>query len=433
LRDGIDSACVLLGITELVVTTVDEVDGELWVHVETAPGRRACPACGTWAESKGRPTVLLRDLEISGRPTILVWRKRRLRCMDAHCDVKSWTEQIEGITPRAVLTDRAKTEIARRVGAEAAAVATVAKAFGVSWWTAWKAFAEEVEPAIEDPDRIADVEALGVDETGFLAATARRRRIYATGMVDVRRGILVDIIEGRSAKILASWLADRAAGWLSHVRIVCIDPLEAYRAGLNPSLSHAVVVADPFHMVRLANRAVDHVRRRTQQTLTGHRGRKGDPLYDIRKLLLTGDERLDQRARARLDAALAAGDPKDEVVAAFLAKEHLREVYAVDDPAQGARLLDAVLVECATNEVPELRKLGRTLSRWHTEIINHHRTGDSNGPTEAMNLLIKKIKRAGCGFTNFKHYRLRVLAHCGLKWQTQRAARIRTLTPRAAA
>ena len=196
--------------------------------------------CGTWAESKGRPTVLLRDLEISGRPTVLVWRKRRFRCVEADCDAKSWTEQIQGIAPRAVLTDRAKTEIARRVGQDAAAVSSVARAFEVSWWTAWKAFAGEVEPAIEDPARIAEVEALGVDETGFLAATAGRRRIFATGMVDVRRGILIDIIEGRSAKILAAWLAHRAPAWLAQVQIVCIDPLEAYRSGLNPSLSHAV-------------------------------------------------------------------------------------------------------------------------------------------------------------------------------------------------
>ena len=116
-------------------------------------------------------------------------------------------------------------------------MSTVAKAFGVSWWTAWRAFATEVTPAIEDPARIAEVEALGVDETGFLAGTARRRRIFATGMVDVRWGILIDIIEGRSAKILACWLAERAPQWLAHVQIVCIDPLEAYRAGLNPSLS----------------------------------------------------------------------------------------------------------------------------------------------------------------------------------------------------
>jgi hypothetical protein len=89
-----------LGISELVVSTVEVVEGELWVYVETEPGRRVCPACGTWAESKGRPTVLVRDLEIAGRSTILVWRKRRFRCVDPDCDAPSWTEQIEGIAPR---------------------------------------------------------------------------------------------------------------------------------------------------------------------------------------------------------------------------------------------------------------------------------------------------------------------------------------------
>jgi hypothetical protein len=69
----------------------------------------------------------------------------------------------------------------------------------------------------------------------------------------------------------------------------------------------------------LANRAIDDARRRTQQELTGHRGRRGDPLYDIRKILLTGAERLTDHARARLDAALAAGDPRDEVVGTWIA------------------------------------------------------------------------------------------------------------------
>lgn len=67
--------------------------------------------------------------------------------------------------------------------------------------------------------------------------------------------------------------------------------------------------------MRLGNRAVDAVRCRTQQEQTGHRGRAGDPLYDIRKILLTGCERLRDNGRARLDTALRAGDPKDEILA----------------------------------------------------------------------------------------------------------------------
>jgi len=41
----------------------------------------------------------------------------------------------------------------------------------------------------------------------------------------------------------------------------------------------------------------------------------------------------------------------------------------------------------------------------------------SNGPTEAVNLLIKRIKRVGFGFRNFDNYRLRLLLHCGVDWR----------------
>ena len=319
MTDRSDSACVLVGMAELVVKVVEEHDGELLVLCETAPGPVGCPDCGVRAESKGRRTTFVRDLEIAGRPTVLVWRKRRWRCKDPDCPTKTWSEEVEGIAPRAVLTERARTEIARRIGEDACSVASVAKDFGVSWWTAWSAFVAEVEPRIEDPARIRDVVAMGVDETAFLSATKDHARIFATGMVDVRRGILLDVIEGRSAKILSDWLGARPPGWRWGVRVASIDPLEAYRTGLSPHLDHVTVVADPFHIVRLANRAVDDVRRRTQHSLLGHRGRRGDPLYDIRKILLTADERLTDRARQRMDAALAKGDPKDEVLAAWLA------------------------------------------------------------------------------------------------------------------
>jgi CTP:molybdopterin cytidylyltransferase MocA len=57
------------------------------------------------------------------------------------------------------------------------------------------------------------------------------------------------------------------------------------------------VVVDAFHVVRLGNVMVDEVRRRVQHETLGHRGHKGDPLYGIRRLLLTGDERLSDRGR----------------------------------------------------------------------------------------------------------------------------------------
>lgn len=108
MTDRSDSACVLVGMDALVVKIAEERDGELYVLVETKLGPVGCPTCGVLAESKGRRTTLVRDLEIAGRPTVLVWRKRRFACKDPDCPNRTWSEEIEGMASRAALTDRAK-------------------------------------------------------------------------------------------------------------------------------------------------------------------------------------------------------------------------------------------------------------------------------------------------------------------------------------
>jgi hypothetical protein len=94
-------------------------------------------------------------------------------------------------------------------------------------------------------------------------------------------------------------------------------------------------------VIRLANVALDEVRRRTQLTTSGHRGRKADPLYRIRRRLLASHDRLDPAAFARMLAWLNAGDPQGEVGAAYLAKEPLRDTYLAGDALQARRCLVA--------------------------------------------------------------------------------------------
>ena len=60
---------------------------------------------------------------------------------------------------------------------------------------------------------------------------------------------------------------------------------------------------------------------------------------------------------------------------------------------------------------PELRRLGRTPARWHTPIVNWHHARVSNGPIEAVNNLIKRVKRAAFGFRRCTHYRIRALLY----------------------
>jgi transposase len=193
-------------------------------------------------------------------------------------------------------------------------------------------------------------------------------------------------------------------------------------------------VVDHFHIIRLANAVIDDVRRRTQQATTGHRGRKTDPLYRIRKLLLKACDDLDARGWQRLAAGLREGDPHGEVTAAWQLKELARDLYRSHDLNAAREALEVLYAWADSGNIPELRRFARTLRRWEREVLAWHLTGGaSNGPTEAVNLLIKKVKRTGHGFRNFDNYRLRLLLHCGVDWQDQPAARIRQRAPRSAA
>src|SRR5690606_7976088 len=116
---------------------------------------------------------------------------------------------------------------------------------------------------------------------------------------------------------------------------------------------NATLVVDHFHAVKLANSAIDDVRRRVQNETLGHRGRKGDPLYRARRVFLTGIDRLSDDRIAWMFDMLAAGDPYDEVSAAILAKELLREVCAARDVAHARRRLIVFFQHCADAQVAE--------------------------------------------------------------------------------
>lgn len=429
--DGSAGASALLGLDGFVVLAHVEHDGELWLLVETTSERAGCPACGVRAVGHGRREVKVRDLPVAGRPVVLVWRKRTWVCPEPRCEKGTWSEESPAVLPRASLTERARWEICRRVGQDEDSVAEVARAFGVGWHTAMEAVRGRGTPLVEDPVRLEGTGALGLDETAFLLACAARHAVFVTGFVDLDSAKLLDVVLGRSAAAVTAWLTERPREWLAAVSVAALDPHRAYANGLIAHLGHATVVVDHFHSVRLANAAIDDVRRRVQQETLGHRGRKGDPLYGIRRLLLRGAERLDERAWTRLERGLDAGDLHGQVTAAFLAKELLRDVYGAVDLAHARRRLVAFYQYCVDAEVPELARLAKTISAWETEVLAYHTTGLSNGPTEAVNLLIEKIRRIGHGFRNFENYRLRLLLRCGhVKWQTRSTARIRGRHPR---
>jgi transposase len=73
-----------------------------------------------------------------------------------------------------------------------------------------------------------------------------------------------------------------------------------------------------------------------------------------------------------------------------------------------------------------VRRHGRTIRAWRDEILAWHQAHLSNGPTEAINNLNKRIKRVAFGFRHFKHFRIRALLYAGKSnWDL-----LATITPR---
>ena len=325
------------------------------------------------------------------------------------------------------MTDRAGRWVTRQVGEHGRTVNELAGELECAWHTVNDAVIAYGEALVDDAARIGAPTALGLDETLFVRIGPRHRQAWSTSIVDVRAGKLLDVVPGRSALEPCRWLEARDEAWLAGIEWATLDLSGPYRVVFDTMLPDAVQVADPFHVVKLANHKLDECRRRVQNDTLGHRGRKDDPLYRCRRLLTKADERLDDNGRSKLLGLLDAGDPHGEVRMAWHAKEVVRSIYDHHDPDLADEFVDRLGRDLQNKSCPiEVRSLGRTLIRWKDQIAAWHRAHVTNGPTEAANNLIKRIKRIAFGFTNFRNYRTRVLLYAGKpNWDL-----LATITPR---
>ncbi len=99
---------------------------------------------------------------------------------------------------------------------------------------------------------------------------------------------------------------------------------------------------------------------------------------------------------------------------AWNAKELVRQIYDHTNGVLAEAWVDEIVRYFADAEMPpEVRRLGRTIGRWRDQIVAWHRSHVTNGPTEAVNNLVKRVKRVAFGMRNFAHHRIRSLLYAG--------------------
>ena len=424
-----DRCDVLVGLPGLrVIGVVRDQSDALTVTVESAPTVMGCRACGVVAHAHGRVDVRLVDAPAFGRPVRIVWRKRRWVCTDPGCPVGTFVEQDENVAgPRSKLTVRAAAWAVQQIRREHASVNGIRRQLGCGWRTVWGTIKPILQAAADDPTRFEGVTRLGVDEhiwhhvsTKPIEAGGRGPK-ELTGMVDlslhpnatgelVVRARLLDLVPGRTGDTYTTWLEKRGEAFRKRVQVATLDPFHGYKNAIDDQLQDARSVLDAFHVVKLATAMVDDVRRRVQQEIHGHRGRKNDPLYRVRNILRSGRENLTDRQRARLEQAWAADERHVQVEVAWLCAQQVRDAYHQDSHAAGRAIAEKVLTSLPTCPIPEVKRLGKTLTRWRTEYLGYFDTGGaSNGGAEAVNGLIELHRRIARGFRNRDNYRLRML------------------------
>ncbi len=396
----------------VVVGTADE-----WVG--------KCPNCRTRSSrSKAWVTTRPRDIKIGPDRPRIIWRKRKWLCSNIVCQRKSFTEATPGVPARARMTTRAKSEMASAVLDDDRSVAAVAAAYGCTWNTCHDAVAATADPVLDtEPE---PVTVLGIDETRrgkakYETCPDTGKRVWVdrfdTGLVDITGagGLLVQV-NGRSAAPVIDWLGERDRAWRESITHVAIDMSVAYAKAARDALPHAQLIVDRFHLVKRGNQTVEAVRRRTTWDSRGRRGRKADPEWINRRQLLRAAERLTAAQRARLIAALDAADPNGDILAAWIAKELLRDVLACTTTGgmryDIAAALHRFYAFCAATAVPEIHDLAQTIETWQAPMILAITTGLSNARSEGYNRIVKHVGRIAFGFRNPDNQRRRVRWAC---------------------
>jgi transposase len=242
----------------------------------------------------------VRDIPHAG-PVEVVVRKPRLACAEPACARRTFIPATDQLPFRARCSTRLRTALLAAVIDSGRAVAEVAADFRVAWWTVQATInaAAVLLPNINE----LYVCRLGIDEhryrrvRWFRDETGGWRRVepWMSTIVNADCGQVLGIVDGRDSASVAAWLATRSQAWRDRIEVVAIDPSAPFKKAIREQLPNALVSVDGFHLVQLANLMVTRVRQRLIRDREDRRGRKIDPAWANRRLLLRGYDTLSRR------------------------------------------------------------------------------------------------------------------------------------------
>ena len=239
---------------------------------------------------------------------------------------------------------------------------------------------------------------LGLDEHSL-----RKRRQMVTTITNLTRGKrgLLTILPNDTKDTIVKFLTQVPTEARERITEICIDLRGSFRAAIEEAWPAVNIVADPFHVVQLAGRALEEVR----GVVLGNLGRQPH----VALVLRTPQEKLTADDRAKLAQLWETTSPWPSLKVAWVVKEKIRDLYRSRNRASAERKFALILAYLAGVESEPLTVLRGTLLRWQEQILNHFDHGTSHGFTQGCHTKIKMLKRLSYGFTNHQRYRTKML------------------------
>lgn len=372
----------LLGLPGLWVRDVTFEPDALVISFRRRFQLLTCPVCATqvWGRFEEK-TRRWRHLAIWGLEVFLEGPIRRLRCPTCR---KVRTERVPWARPGSAFT-RPFEDV---VGCLAQKLdhTAVSRLTGIAWETVG-AIAERLVTELLDPERFEGLRRIGVDEISY-----RRHHEYLTVVVDHDRGRVIWAAEGKSAETLTEFFDLLGPERCAAIEVVSIDMSAAYQKAVRAAVPHAEIAFDKFHLVRLAHRAVDEVRRALVRGLDPEERR---PLKNTRWALLKNPEHLDD---AQQDQLADLQRHNRGLFRAYLLKETFADALCATSRSQAHRELQAWLSWASRSRLRPFVRLGRTIRNHLDGVLTAIDTGLTNARLEGMNNKIRLLSHRAYGY-----------------------------------
>ena len=354
------------------------------VTVRLRRRRRVCSRCGQVGRLAihDRRVKRWRHLDLGAARCFIECELRRLWCPTCGAQL----EPVPWARPSASYTRDFEDLVAFL--AQQMAKTPIARLLRVAWNTVGR-IVERVVADQLDERRLEGLVQIGCDEISY-----RKGQRYLTCVADHATGAIIWARPGRNTETLQAFF-DELGDRRDSIRAVSIDMSAGYEHAVRAAVPDAEVCFDPFHVVRLANTAINDVRRADWNAHAKSTTTTGRWLKGVRWALLKAPERLTDRQAAKLAEVQHANRG---LYRAYLLKEELRALDHLEDLDLAAEHLSAWLAWASRSQLRPFIKLARTIRKHRDGILAAVRLGLSNARLEGLNSKVRLISHRSFGF-----------------------------------